>query len=201
MPTLPSAFLPRLYVLGAIGEALPLPSTSRKRPTVLAGAEPVADNSNSSTDPPGQRLRAEFQKGLLYNGETPAELIARRPGTEALPELQLAEDEVFFDRSVRFYTELAGVEPARAWRQVWQPVLALHGEYDWTSARADHEQIARLTGGKFQSLPGMDQGFLSYESLSESYAARGTGEFDEEIVKATLAWMATLVTTPPTAEP
>ncbi len=138
-----------------------------------------------------QKLRKAFQEGLLFGGESPEELIDRLPGSEALPDVQLAEESLYFGRSVRFFTELAAVDPARAWRQVWQPVLALHGEYDWVSGRADHEQIARLAGGKFQSLPGMDHGFLGYESLNESFVARGTGLFDEEIVRATLAWMAT----------
>ncbi len=136
-----------------------------------------------------QALRAEFQKGLLYAGETPAELVARIPDSQYLPDVQLADDDTYYGRSAPFFVELAAVNPARAWRQVWQPVLALHGQYDWVSARADHEQIARLTGGKFQSVPGMDHGFLHYESLEESFTARGTGAFDEGIVEATLAWM------------
>ena len=138
-----------------------------------------------------QALRRAFQQGLLFAGETPAELIARIPGSEGLPDVQLASENLYFGRSVTFFAELAAVDPARAWRQVWQNVLALHGEYDWVSGRADHEEIARLTGGKFQSLPGMDHRFLGYESLKESFTARGTGHFDEEIIKATLAWMAT----------
>jgi hypothetical protein len=84
------------------------------------------------------------------------------------------------------------VDPERAWRQVWQPVLALHGEYDWLSARADHERIARLTGGRFESLPRLDHEFLRYDSLMESFSARGTGRFEPAIVDATIAWMATL---------
>lgn len=143
-----------------------------------------------------QPLRSEFQLGLLYAGEAPAELVARLPGSRDLPDVQLADDFHYLGRSVAFFTELAVVEPARAWRQVWQPVLALHGQYDWLSARADHEQIARLTGGKFQSLPGMGHGFLGYESMDESFTSRGTGEFDADIVEATLAWMATQVLKP-----
>jgi pimeloyl-ACP methyl ester carboxylesterase len=141
-------------------------------------------------------LRSEFQQGLLFAGEPPVKLIERIPESRSLPDVQLADDFHYFDRSVPFFMELAAVDPARAWRQVWQPVLALHGEYDWVSARADHERIARLTGGKFQSLPRMDHGFLSYESMDESFSSGGTGVFDAEIVEATLAWMATQVLNP-----
>ena len=139
-----------------------------------------------------QALRSEFQKGLLFAGETPAELIKRIPGAQDLPDVQLADAEHYYGRSVEFFVGLGSVDPARTWRQVWQPVLALHGEYDWVSARADHERIARLTGGRFESLPGLDHGFLRYDSLVESFNARGTGAFDPAIVDATVAWISTL---------
>jgi pimeloyl-ACP methyl ester carboxylesterase len=139
-------------------------------------------------------LRAAFQQGLLFTGETPAELMERLPESRRLPDVQLADDLHYFDRSSAFYAELAAVDPSRAWRQVWQPVLALYGEYDWVSSRADHERIARLTGGKFQLLPRMDHGFLTYENLDESFNAQGTGVFAADIIEATLAWMATQVT-------
>ena len=151
----------------------------------LAGLTPAAIAAR-------QALREEFQQGLLFAGETPAELIERIPGSADLPDVQLADDEHYLGRSVEFFSELAAVDPGRSWRQVWQPVLTLHGEYDWVSGRADHEQIARLTGGKFQSLSGMDHGFLRYQTLAESFTARGTGEFDQEIIRATLAWLDTV---------
>jgi len=139
-----------------------------------------------------QALRARFQTGLLFAGETPAELMARIPGVEALPDVQLADATHYYGRSVEFFEELGAIDPDRAWRQVWQSVLALHGEYDWVTARADHERIARLSGGKFESLPQLDHGFLRYDSLNESFTARGTGRFDPLIVDATVAWMETL---------
>lgn len=144
-----------------------------------------------------QKLRRAFQTGLLFAGETPAELITRIPDSQSLPDVQLADDLTYDGRSVPFFMELAAVTPGRAWRQVWQPVLSVHGEYDWVAARADHEQIARLTGGKFQSLPGLDHSFQRYESLAESFTARGTGPFDAGIVEATVAWMETQTLAPP----
>lgn len=137
----------------------------------------------------GQKLRSEFQKGLLFEGLTPAELVERSPDAAALDDVQLATDELYFGRSVAFFGQLAAVDPERSWRQVWQPVLALHGEYDWVSARADHERIARWTGGKFLSLAGLDHGFLRYDSLAQSFVSRNAGEFGREIVGATVAWM------------
>ncbi len=156
---------------------------------------------NSSEIERRQALRSAFQKGLLHGGETPAELTARMPEAADLPEVRLADDAHYGGRSVRFFVELAAVDPARVWSQVWQPVLALHGEYDWRSTRADHERIARLTGGRFESLPGLDDGFLRYGDLTESFSARGTGEFDPAVVQATLAWMETLsLNAPPARE-
>lgn len=137
-----------------------------------------------------RRLRMAFQQGLL-GGESPATLVQRLPDSRSLPDVQ--DGDHYLGRAVPFYAELAAVQPERAWRQVWQPVLALHGEFDWLSARADHEQIARLTGGKFQSLPGLDHDFLRYESLTESFTAQGTGRPAEDVVQASLAWLATQV--------
>ena len=109
---------------------------------------------------------------------------------------QLADADHYDGRSVSFFVQLAAVDPERAWRQVWQPVLALHGEYDWLSAREDHERVARLTGGKFEALPGLDHEFLRYDDLLESFRARGTGTFAPAVVDATVAWMETLSATP-----
>lgn len=143
-----------------------------------------------------QRLRAEFQKGLLFEGEAPGVLKAKIPGVAVLEDVQLADDEHYYERSVEFFTELAVVNPERAWRQVWQPVLAVHGEFDWVSDKADHERIARLSGGKFLSAGGLDHGFLHYGSLKESYQAQGAGEFDPVIIEATIAWMTAIPITP-----
>lgn len=136
-----------------------------------------------------QALRSRFQQGLLFEGLTPAELIARLPAAAELGDVQLATDTLYYGRSVAFFEQLAEVDPARSWRQVWQPVLALHGEFDWVSARADHERIASLTGGKFLSLDGLDHGFLHYDSLEQSFVSRNTGEFGPAIVEATVTWM------------
>jgi pimeloyl-ACP methyl ester carboxylesterase len=136
-----------------------------------------------------QTLRAEFQTGLLFEGLSPAELILRRPEAAELGDVQLADNEHYYGRSVEYFGQLAAVDPERSWRRVWQPVLALHGEFDWVSDRADHERIARLSGGKFLSLKGMDHGFLRYDTLEQSFVSRGTGLFDPAIVEATVTWM------------
>ncbi len=139
-----------------------------------------------------QVLREAFQEGLLVEGRTPAELRERIDGVESLEDVRLASDEHYNERSVAFFVALGAHDPARAWRQVWQPTLAMHGSYDWVSSRADHERIARLTGGKFQSLPGLGPEFLSYAGEAQSFVSRGTGRFSGELVDATVAWMTTV---------
>ena len=136
-----------------------------------------------------QTLRADFQQGLLFEGLSPRALIKRSPAAARLEDVQLADDAHYYGRSVEFFEQLAAVDPDRNWRRVWQPVLALHGQYDWVSSRADHERIARLTGGKFLSIGGLDHGFLHYPSLEQSFVSRGTGEFDPTLIEATVAWI------------
>jgi pimeloyl-ACP methyl ester carboxylesterase len=138
-----------------------------------------------------QALRAEFQKGLLFEGLTPGVLIKGIPGSAELEDVQLADDEHYYGRSVNFFEELGAIDPERMWRRVWQPVLALHGEYDWISDKADHERIARLSGGKFLSIAAMDHGFLHHDSLDESFTARDAGKFDPAIIDATINWINT----------
>jgi len=87
--------------------------------------------------------------------------------------------------------QLAADDPERSWRQVWQPVLALHGEYDRLASREDQQRIARLTGGKFQSLPRLGPDLLRYDSPESALIAGGTGTFDPVIVDATVTWIRT----------
>jgi len=136
-----------------------------------------------------QALRSEFQKGLLFEGLTPAELIDRLPDAADLEDVKLADADHYYGRSVEYFEQLGAVDPERVWRRVWQPVLVLHGEFDWVSARSDHERIAGLSGGKFLSLTGLDHGFLNYDTLEQSFTSRGTGRFDGSIVDATVTWM------------
>lgn len=145
-----------------------------------------------------QALRAEFQRGLLFEGERPAVLKEAIAGSEDLEDVQMAAPDHYSGRSVGFFVQLAALDPARVWRQVWQPVLALHGEYDWISSRVDHERIAGLSGGKFLSMTGLDHRFLRYGSLQESFQARGTGIFAPAVIEATVAWMQTIPLTAPT---
>jgi hypothetical protein len=80
----------------------------------------------------------------------------------------------------------------RQWRRVWQPVLAIHGTFDVQSERDDQETIARLTGGKFLAVAGMDHEFRSYHTRAEAATSPGTGIFDPAIVEATVAWIRAL---------
>ncbi|MGE0623925.1 MAG: PDZ domain-containing protein [Pseudomonadales bacterium] len=95
-------------------------------------------------------------------------------------------------RSEAYAVQLAAYDPERRWRQVWQPVLALHGAYDRLAARDDQERIARLTGGRFQSLPRLGHDLLRYDSTDDAAIACGTGTFDPSLIDATLTWIRTL---------
>jgi hypothetical protein len=134
-------------------------------------------------------LHQDFQKGLLFEGLSPEVLLERLPDAAAVEAGQLMDDLHYRGRSVRFFEQLAAVIPARSWRRVWQPVLTLHGEFDWMSARKDHQTVARLSGGKFLPLPGLGHDFLRYQDLEQSFVARGTGTFDGSLIEATLTWL------------
>jgi pimeloyl-ACP methyl ester carboxylesterase len=134
-------------------------------------------------------VREKFQQGLLFEGATPSEMIARLPEAAVLEGLSPGASDRYRGRSVQFFEQLAAIDPERLWRRVWQPVLAVHGDFDWVSARTDHERIAGFSGGKFLAIAGLDHRFLSYHSLEQSFVSGGTGVFDPAIVEATVTWM------------
>jgi hypothetical protein len=112
------------------------------------------------------------------------------------PDLPSLDGGRVLGRSAAFHRQLAEVDPMKAWSRVWQPVLALHGDCDWTATAGDQERIARLTGGKFLSLAGLDHQFLRYASPEQCFASPGTGRFDPLVVTATATWIQALPLVP-----
>lgn len=133
--------------------------------------------------------RAEFLRALLYEGLTDADLQAGMPDAAVLESLGLDTAADGLERPIAYFEQLGALDPGRLWQTVWQPVLALHGEHDWLSSRAEHEQIARLSGGRFETVAGVDGRLQWYEEARQALVSAGTGPFDEAVVEATLTWI------------
>jgi dienelactone hydrolase len=87
-------------------------------------------------------------------------------------------------RSDRFFRELAPVDAAGAWSSVSARVLVLHGEFDESTAAADHERIAASVNSRHPArathveLPGLDHCWTRHESMEESRGRCGRGRPD-----------------------
>jgi len=98
-------------------------------------------------------------------------------------------------RSDRFFAEFAGVDVAAAWKAVDVPVLALHGEFDEVTARADHEQIAGFVNARHpglvthRELEGLDHCWTHHGSMEKARGRCGQGDASPVFVDSVLDFL------------
>ncbi|MFM7806700.1 MAG: alpha/beta fold hydrolase, partial [Planctomycetota bacterium] len=127
------------------------------------------------------------------------------------PELRQPSQGVMLDenhmstRSMPFFHQLQDLNLARAWQESTGAVLAMYGEYDWVTSQKDHEKIAEIVNGRTPGagtvivMPRADHGFTTHDSLQASVTAMGEGEWDAEIPKRMIEWMASVESGKPVA--
>lgn len=127
------------------------------------------------------------------------------------PELRQPSQGVMLDenhmstRSMPFFHQLQDLNLARAWQESTGAVLAMYGEYDWVTSQKDHEKIAEIVNGRMPGagtaivVPKADHGFTTHDSLQASVTAMGEGEWDAEIPKRMIEWMASVDSGKPVA--
>jgi pimeloyl-ACP methyl ester carboxylesterase len=140
-----------------------------------------------------QRVYTEFMVRFLIDGRTPGEI------WEAYPHLVDAvahtDETHFFGRHASFFHQLHATPIVEAWSHVDAFVLAIHGEYDWVSARDDHERIAVVVNaahpgrGRFVGLTGLDHAFTAHESLEASYRSYTEGARTDEPLATLRTWL------------
>lgn len=143
----------------------------------------------------GEALQAEAKTYamVLLDKKTMGDVWARYP--ELKQEDPMVDATHIASRNVSFYQDLQELNLARAWETVTTNVLAIHGEYDWVSSRADHELIASIvnkrTPGFAQAieLPKADHGFTIHASLKASLKAMGQGKWDDSLPTAVQRWI------------
>lgn len=101
-------------------------------------------------------------------------------------------------RGMAFFHQLQDLNLARAWQNSTGAVLAVYGEYDWVTSLHDHELIAKIVNartpgaGKAIVMPKADHGFTTHDSLQASVPRMGQGEWDADLPRRMLEWIATL---------
>ena len=100
-----------------------------------------------------------------------------------------------YGRPAAFYIQLQQLNLAAAWSHVREPVLVIHGEYDWIMSREDHEMIAAIVNrnrpgaARFLEVPQMDHLFGRHGSAEAAFRKMGQGELAGDVVELILGWL------------
>jgi len=137
----------------------------------------------------------------LFNDEcfgqkkSPKDIVAAHPELKAFMDEFIQNDTFIFGIHYKFMQELASLDVAGAWSKVKMPVLAIWGEADFNSSKADSELVASIVNknaagkGKFVALPQTDHGFNLAEDQEESFlAGRSGGTFNPAIADTLTKW-------------
>ena len=98
-------------------------------------------------------------------------------------------------RSERFFREFASVDVPAAWAKVDARVLVMHGTYDETTTRDDHEKIARIVNAghpgqaEHRELDRLDHCWSRHETLEASREHCGRGVETPDLSAAILAFL------------
>lgn len=137
-----------------------------------------------------------FDEECYGKKKSPKEVFAAHPELKTFMADNVQDETYIQGIHYKFMQELANLNIAGAWGKVSSPVLAIWGEADWASCKADSELVASIVNknaggkGKFLALPKTDHGFSLAEDQEESFlAGRMGGTFNPAIVDALTKWM------------
>ncbi len=142
---------------------------------------------------------------MLVDKKTLGDVWARWPELRQPTQGVMLDETHMSTRSMPFFHQLQDLNLARAWQQSTGAVLAVYGEYDWVTSQKDHEKIAEIVNGRAPGagacivLPKADHAFTKHDSLQASVTAMGQGEYDADLPKRMLEWIATVEAGKPAA--
>ncbi len=157
----------------------------------LAGADPAA----VETAVRGQQvLSAE----MLVGARGLPEVLARHPALRGIAALGITSETRVLGRHHGYWQAVYAAPCVAPLRDLPVALLAAWGEADWLSYRTEHEEIAAVVDryhpghGRFAVVEGTDHWFLRHPTQAASFAARGTGEFNQRLADVLVAWIGTL---------
>lgn len=137
-----------------------------------------------------------FNANVIVNGMSPKEFFAKFPEMDAArEELGMQDEDHYAHRHYTFWQTLYRNEPFTNLRDAKTRFLALWGEADFVSARAEHETFARVANhyhpgtAEFQVVPQTDHVFFRKASEAEAKADAFKGEFNPAIIGVVADWM------------
>lgn len=148
---------------------------------------------------------AKLSSMLLVDKKSLGDAWARWPELRQPTQGIMLDENHMSTRSMAFFHQLQDLNLARAWQESSGAVLAVYGEYDWVTSQEDHETIARIVNrrtpgaGASIVMPKADHAFTTHDSLQASVMAMGQGEWDAELPKRMLEWIASVESGKPAA--
>jgi pimeloyl-ACP methyl ester carboxylesterase len=141
------------------------------------------------------RARQLFYHYLLRENLSPYEAAEKYDYLQDIAKEDIPDGTHMYTRHVDFFRELDRVCHAEWWAKAEAPVLAMYGEYDFTTDFAAHEYIAEIVNQKRPGtaravqLPGLFHAFNERASMEETLADPWSGPLSDEMVELCLGWM------------
>jgi len=124
-----------------------------------------------------------------------ADIVAAHPDLEEIAQATFTDGTHMYTRHIDFFRQLHQLNAAEAWANVDAAVLALYGEYDFTTSAWAHEYIVEIVNqanpgtARFVEFPKLFHAFNRRASKEEAIAQPWGGEFETEVLTTTVAWM------------
>lgn len=161
-----------------------------RRQSLIGGAKP------EDVDKSMVELSAVIQH-LFYEDMSPSAIIRRYPKLKDAVNAQTPDGKTYSGVGLGFWQQLAKKNLAAAWAKTDAKVLALWGQSDFISTRADHEFIAEIMNakspgsGEFVMVPNSDHGFFNNATFKDSISkwGRGGNAFNPNILEILGGWL------------
>jgi len=157
----------------------------------------------------GETLNAEMKSvsaflfAYLVEGRSPRTIAAEGTDLGAVwARLVGTEGDLHYGRPLSFHQQAQRQDWTRAWSRVDDPVLVLHGEYDWYEDRASAALIARIVNARrpgrarFVAIPRTDHHFDAYPRVEDAVAGSNGSVNEDPAVREVLAWLREVLAAP-----
>lgn len=138
---------------------------------------------------------ARFLHYAFVDEHDVADIVAAHPDLEEIAQATFTDGVHMYTRHIDFFRQLHQLNAAEAWANVDAAVLALYGEYDFTTSAWAHEYIVEIVNqanpgsARFVEFPKLFHAFNRRASKEEAIAQPWGGEFETEVLTTTVAWM------------
>lgn len=141
---------------------------------------------------------AKSSSTILVEKKTLGDVWARWPELKQPTQGLMLDENHMSTRSMPFFHQLQDLNLARAWAESTGAVLAVYGEYDWVTSETDHQKIVDIVNARTKDAgtlllrPRADHAFTLHPNMLSSRSIMGGGEFDRDLPRELLNWIASV---------